>query len=199
MRSSFVNIGIYWNNHHHMMQAAQRIDGRVLWANHGLLVLAFARSAGDPLDRPDGNAAVAGRIFRLGPAHGAAAAYQLILSGACCGRRAGVDRAEAVGGAHQGMDQHHRAIVAAIGAGMGFAVHFDRHLCCVAATWLVPDRRFEKGSKLHDHAAPQLLHRRRDRDHHHHHGARAAGAARAGAWPALRPCPSCSPPMRSRS
>jgi len=34
---SFVNIGIFWNNHHHMMQAAKRIDGRVLWANLGLL------------------------------------------------------------------------------------------------------------------------------------------------------------------
>ena len=34
---SFVNIGIFWNNHHHIMQAARRIDGRVLWANLGLL------------------------------------------------------------------------------------------------------------------------------------------------------------------
>ena len=34
---SFVFLGIYWNNHHHLMQAAQRIDGRVLWANLHLL------------------------------------------------------------------------------------------------------------------------------------------------------------------
>ena len=34
---SFVNVGIYWNNHHHMLQATDRIDGRVLWANHFLL------------------------------------------------------------------------------------------------------------------------------------------------------------------
>jgi uncharacterized membrane protein len=34
---TFINVGIYWNNHHHMMQAARRIDGRVLWANLGLL------------------------------------------------------------------------------------------------------------------------------------------------------------------
>src|SRR5690349_24961965 len=34
---SFVNIGIYWNNHHHMMQSVRRIDGRVLWANLFLL------------------------------------------------------------------------------------------------------------------------------------------------------------------
>lgn len=34
---SFINVGIYWNNHHHMMQTARRIDGRVLWANLFLL------------------------------------------------------------------------------------------------------------------------------------------------------------------
>ena len=34
---SFINIGIYWNNHHHMMQATQHIDGRILWANLNLL------------------------------------------------------------------------------------------------------------------------------------------------------------------
>jgi len=34
---SFVYLGIYWNNHHHMLHAAGRIDGKVLWANLHLL------------------------------------------------------------------------------------------------------------------------------------------------------------------
>jgi uncharacterized membrane protein len=34
---SFVFLGIYWNNHHHMLQAAKHVDGRVLWANLHLL------------------------------------------------------------------------------------------------------------------------------------------------------------------
>jgi uncharacterized membrane protein len=34
---SFANVGIFWNNHHHMLHAAERIDGRVLWANLLLL------------------------------------------------------------------------------------------------------------------------------------------------------------------
>ena len=34
---SFVFLGIYWNNHHHMLQAAHRINGKVLWANLHLL------------------------------------------------------------------------------------------------------------------------------------------------------------------
>jgi uncharacterized membrane protein len=34
---SFVHIGIYWNNHHHLLQATCHVDGRVLWANLHLL------------------------------------------------------------------------------------------------------------------------------------------------------------------
>jgi uncharacterized membrane protein len=34
---SYINVGIFWNNHHHMLHAAERIDGRVLWANLNLL------------------------------------------------------------------------------------------------------------------------------------------------------------------
>jgi len=34
---SFVFLGIYWNNHHHLLQASQQVDGRVLWANLHLL------------------------------------------------------------------------------------------------------------------------------------------------------------------
>ena len=34
---SFLYVGIYWNNHHHLFQVVHVIDGRVLWANLGLL------------------------------------------------------------------------------------------------------------------------------------------------------------------
>ena len=34
---SFIYIGIYWNNHHHMMHAVNKINGKVLWANLHLL------------------------------------------------------------------------------------------------------------------------------------------------------------------
>jgi len=36
---SFVFLGIYWNNHHHMLHATHRINGRILWANLHLLFL----------------------------------------------------------------------------------------------------------------------------------------------------------------
>jgi uncharacterized membrane protein len=34
---SFVFVGIYWNNHHHMLQVARRVSGPILWANLHLL------------------------------------------------------------------------------------------------------------------------------------------------------------------
>ena len=34
---SFIYVGIYWNNHHHMLHAAKRVSGRILWANLNLL------------------------------------------------------------------------------------------------------------------------------------------------------------------
>src|SRR5579864_6686039 len=34
---SYVNVGIFWNNHHHMLHVTERVNGRVLWANLALL------------------------------------------------------------------------------------------------------------------------------------------------------------------
>jgi len=34
---SFLYIGIYWNNHHHMMHTVTKVNGPILWANHHLL------------------------------------------------------------------------------------------------------------------------------------------------------------------
>jgi uncharacterized membrane protein len=34
---SYINVAIFWNNHHHMLQASKRVDGRALWANLFLL------------------------------------------------------------------------------------------------------------------------------------------------------------------
>ncbi|MBS1793554.1 MAG: DUF1211 domain-containing protein [Acidobacteria bacterium] len=34
---SFIYLGIYWNNHHHLLQAAEQVNGKILWANLHLL------------------------------------------------------------------------------------------------------------------------------------------------------------------
>ncbi|HLN73776.1 MAG TPA: TMEM175 family protein [Prolixibacteraceae bacterium] len=36
---SFVYLGIYWNNHHHLFQAIERVNGKILWANLTLLFI----------------------------------------------------------------------------------------------------------------------------------------------------------------
>src|SRR5437588_4181504 len=36
---SFVFLGIYWSNHHHLLQVVEHVNGRVLWANHGSIAL----------------------------------------------------------------------------------------------------------------------------------------------------------------
>ena len=62
-------VGIYWNNHHHLMQVVDTIDGRTLWANmHLLFWLSLT-----PLARPGS----ARRAWRPGPV----AAYAIVLLG----------------------------------------------------------------------------------------------------------------------
>lgn len=36
---SFIYVGIYWNNHHHLFQATEKVNGAILWANLGLLFM----------------------------------------------------------------------------------------------------------------------------------------------------------------
>ncbi len=39
---SFINLGIYWNNYHHMLITVERINGKILWANLHLLFWVIA-------------------------------------------------------------------------------------------------------------------------------------------------------------
>ncbi len=44
---SFVYVGIYWNNHHHMLHASDAVTGRILWANLSVGILVAAARASD--------------------------------------------------------------------------------------------------------------------------------------------------------
>ena len=48
---SFVNVGIFWNNHHHMLHATERVDGARAVGQPGPAVLAVAGALRHPLDR----------------------------------------------------------------------------------------------------------------------------------------------------
>ena len=140
---SFVNIGIFWNNHHHMMQAAQRINGRVLWANLGLLfwlslvplVIRWIDEAGiRPLP-----VATYGLVLLM-----AGAAYQ-ILELALTGAEGPESRVgQAVGGRIKEWLSIAGYLIGMLAAFWVSPLVSIALYILVAATWLVPDRRFEQ-------------------------------------------------------
>src|ERR1700722_982772 len=138
---SFVFIGIYWNNHHHMLRASRGMDGRAMWANlHLLFWLSLV---------PFATAWLGANLFAVGPTvlYGVlllldAIAYTILQQQLV--RVNGADtpfaRAVSVGIKEQA------SIVLYIGA---IVVAFFSPtlaqiiLISVAALWFVPDRRFE--------------------------------------------------------
>jgi hypothetical protein len=50
---SFMFVGIYWNNHHHLLQAVRNVNGRILWANLHLLFWLSLTPLCDQLDGPE--------------------------------------------------------------------------------------------------------------------------------------------------
>jgi uncharacterized membrane protein len=139
---SFIYVGIYWNNHHHMLQSAKRVDGRVLWSN---LFLLFWLSLFPFVIRWIGEVgliampvAAFGVVLLL-----AGAAYYLLERAliAAEGEESGV--AKAVGGKTKEW-----LSVALYAAAIGLAfvspwIAVGIYLV-VSAMWLVPDRRFER-------------------------------------------------------
>ena len=47
---SFVYLGIYWNNHHHLLHAVNKVNGKILWAEFKFIVLALPFSICNRLD-----------------------------------------------------------------------------------------------------------------------------------------------------
>ena len=138
---SFLHLAIYWNNHHHLLQAARHVDGRVLWANVHLL---FWLSL------------VPFTTAWMGESHFAAipvAAYGGVLLLAACAyyvlvraliRRHGRESALA---AAIGDDRKGRVSVVAYGAAIAASLVAPWVSCAlylaVALWWLVPDPRIE--------------------------------------------------------
>ena len=139
---SFVYVGIYWNNHHHMLQAAHHVDGRILWANmHLLFWLSLV---------PFGTAWLGENYFAPLPV----ATYGAILLFAGCAyyllsrlliARHGADSplARAVGSDFKGL-----ASLAIYALAIALAFSMPQVSCVlyvvVAIMWLVPDRRIER-------------------------------------------------------
>lgn len=140
---SFVYVAIYWNNHHHLLQAVERIDGRVLWANLHLLfwlsLIPFVTGWMGENHYASLPTAIYGAVLLL-----AAVAWQPLQRSliACNGGRES-RLAKAVRNDVKGK----LAIVLyAAGIGLAFVNQWiaDALYVLVAIMWLVPDRRIEK-------------------------------------------------------
>jgi uncharacterized membrane protein len=139
---TFVFVAIYWNNHHHLMQVVDRIDGRVLWANmHLLFWLSLTPLATAWLGQSGVHSGpVAGYAIVL---LGCALAFTL-LTQALLALHPGDSRlAAAIGNDRKGKLSLLLYVIA-----LGFAFVFAWLslvlFVTVAIIWFVPDRRIER-------------------------------------------------------
>jgi len=137
---AFIYVAIYWNNHHHMMQSAQKVTGAVLWANHSLL---FCLTLFPLMIR---------WIDEAGPTPWPVASFGLVLVGASIGYVL-LERALVVA------EGDRSGVKKAVGRGVKEWTSFAGYVAAiplafispfisiaiyvaVAFLWLVPDRRF---------------------------------------------------------
>jgi len=139
---SFVYLGIYWNNHHHLMHAVKKVNGAVLWANLHLLfwlsLIPFVTSWMGGNHFAAVPVAVYGLLLAL-----AGAAYFLLTRTLI--RVPGQDSvlAESVGGDTKSKISVLSYVVAAPIALVWPRIAFGCY-ALVAIVWLVPDRRIER-------------------------------------------------------
>ncbi|MBA3648065.1 MAG: DUF1211 domain-containing protein [Chitinophagales bacterium] len=149
---SFINIGIYWNNHHHMLHAADQVNGKVLWANTHLLfwlsLIPFVSGWMGENHFTMWPVALYGVIlFMAGIAYYILAHSLIDLHGKTS------TLATAIG-------KDRKGIVSVVIYGIGIPLSFINAwiglglYALVAAIWLIPDRRIEK----------KLLHERENRE-----------------------------------
>lgn len=139
---SFIYVGIYWNNHHHLLYAAGHVSGSVLWSNLNLLFWLslfpfttawMGNNHFEPLPT-----AVYGFVLFM-----AAVAYQILQR--CIMATDGCSSVlhEAIGSDWKGKLS---MILYLVAAGLSFKFHWVAQAIYVgvALLWLVPDRRIER-------------------------------------------------------
>lgn len=139
---SFVFIGIYWNNHHHLLQAARHVDGRVLWANIHLLfwlsLVPFATAWMGEHNFAAWPVAVYGFVLLM-----AGVAYFILSRTLIAVQGKDSLLAEAIGRDRKGLASMAIYAIAIPIALFAPWLAFGLYVL-VAISWFIPDRRIEK-------------------------------------------------------
>jgi uncharacterized membrane protein len=139
---SFIYLGIYWNNHHHMFAAVSRVSGKALWANLNLLfwlsLVPFCTAWMSKDHFPTTPVAVYGIVLLA-----AAMAYYILQTALLRAEGKDSKLRTAIGSDIKGKIS---PLLYCLGIGLAFV---DRWLglavyVAVALIWLVPDRRIER-------------------------------------------------------
>ena len=145
---SFIYVGIYWNNHHHLLHAAHKVSGPMLWANLHLLfwlsLLPFVTGWMGENHFAPLPTALYGVVLLM-----AGAAYW-ILAHVLIGVEGPESLlAKAIGKDHKGTLS---IVLYAVAIPLAFVSPWLAQLLyvAVALVWLVPDRRIEKALAAHE-------------------------------------------------
>ena len=139
---SFVYIGIYWNNHHHLLHATQRVNGATLWANLHLLfwlsLVPFTTAWMGSNHFDPWPVAVYGIVLLL-----AAVAYFILTRALIRLHGQGSALATSIGSDRKGKIS---IVIYAAAIPLAFAQPWIAGACyvIVAIMWLIPDRRIER-------------------------------------------------------
>ena len=144
---SFIYLGIYWNNHHHMMHAADRVNGAVLWANMHLLfwlsLIPFVTGWMGENHFAEVPTSLYGVILLM-----AAISYTILQTTIIRAHGPGSKLKLAVGGDRKGKLS---MVLYAAAIPLAFVNQWiaDGIYAAVALIWLVPDRRIERTLNSH--------------------------------------------------
>ena len=139
---SYVYLGIYWNNHHHMLHATTRINGRILWANlHLLFWLSLIPFVTGWMG--ENHFAAIPTAFYGGVLFAAGVAYYVLQGAIIADQGPGSKLATAVGRDLKGKIS---PVLYALAIPLAFVREWiaDAIYVAVALIWLVPDRRIEE-------------------------------------------------------
>jgi uncharacterized membrane protein len=139
---SFIYLGIYWNNHHHLFQAVQHVNGRILWANLHLLfwlsLIPFVTGWTGENQFAAVPVAVYGLVLLF-----AAIAYLLLTRTLISHHGKDSTLAIALGRDFKGKGSIAMYLVAMLLASVNSWLAFGLYVL-VAIIWLIPDRRIER-------------------------------------------------------